>query len=70
MSENKYVQVVETQTVTDDSLEKIINEMVGEGWVLEGIHFAMRDSSKRPTMAFLIFFNLEYSERMHKVRKS
>ena len=48
-------KVVETQTVTDEELERIINTWVAEGWVLDGIQFAMRESSKRPAMAFLVF---------------
>jgi hypothetical protein len=48
-------KVVETSTVTDDELERIINETVSQGWSLDGIQFAMRESSKRPSMAFLMF---------------
>ena len=48
-------KVVETSTVTDESLEAIINEWVSQGWLLDGIHFAMRESSKRPAMAFVLF---------------
>lgn len=48
-------KVVETSTVTEDSLEQILNRTVAEGWQLDGIHFAMSDSSRRPTMAFLLF---------------
>lgn len=48
-------KVVETSTVTDESLENIINEWVAQGWSLEGIQFAMRESSKRPSMAFVMF---------------
>ena len=48
-------KVVETQTVTDENLEEIINEWVCEGWVLDGIQFAMREASKRPAMAFVVF---------------
>lgn len=48
-------KVVETQTVTAEDLEKILNEWVEEGWVFDGIQFAMRDSSKRPAMAFVVF---------------
>ena len=48
-------KVVETQTVTDEELERLINLWVGKGWVFDGMQFAMRDSSKRPAMAFLIF---------------
>jgi len=48
-------KVVETSSVTDESLERIINEYVAKGWSFDGMQFAMRDSSKRPSMAFLIF---------------
>lgn len=48
-------KVVESSIVTDDALEEIINEWVGKSWILDGIHFAMRDSSKRPAMAFILF---------------
>ena len=54
MAETVY-KVVETSSVTDESLEKLINETVGRGWQLDGIQFAMRDSSKRPAMAFVLF---------------
>ena len=54
MAEVEY-KVVESSDVTDESLEKIINEFVGKGWTFDGMQFAMRDSSKRPSMAFLIF---------------
>lgn len=47
--------VVETSTVTDEELERILNETVAKGWVLDAIQFAMRESSKRPSMAFLLF---------------
>jgi len=48
-------KIVETATVTDDQLEAIVNEWVGQGWVLDGIQFAMREASKRPAMAFILF---------------
>lgn len=48
-------KVVELSTVTDEEIEKAVNERVSEGWNLDGIHFAMRDSSKRPAMAFILF---------------
>lgn len=48
-------KVVELSTVDELSLEDAINERVRSGWRLDGIHFAMRDSSKRPAMAFLLF---------------
>lgn len=46
---------VETSIVTDDSLEKIVNEWTSHGWQLDGIHFINAPSSKRPVMAFIAF---------------
>ncbi|MEM1023255.1 MAG: DUF4177 domain-containing protein [Myxococcota bacterium] len=51
---NRY-KVVELSTVTDESLEETINEWTEQGWLLEGIQFAMRESSRRPAMAFVLF---------------
>ena len=48
-------KVVETSDVTDDELERILNEWTGQGWTLDTIQFAMRESSKRPAMAFVTF---------------
>jgi hypothetical protein len=48
-------KVVEVATVTDEDLERVINEWVAKGWQLDGIHFAMREASKRPSMAFVLF---------------
>ena len=48
-------KAVEINTVTDEELETAINKWVKEGWVLDGIHFAMREASKRPAMAFILF---------------
>ena len=48
-------KVVEASTVTDEELTRIINEQVSLGWAFEGMQFAMRESSKRPAMAFVMF---------------
>jgi hypothetical protein len=48
-------KVVETSNVCDEELEEILNEWTGQGWALDTMQFAMRDSSKRPAMAFLTF---------------
>ena len=48
-------KVAETSIVTDDQLEGIINEWVGRGWSFDGIHFVIRESSRRPSMAFILF---------------
>jgi hypothetical protein len=48
-------KVIETSTVTEDILEKILNTWVPQGWHFDGIQFVVRDASKRPSMAFLFF---------------
>jgi len=48
-------KVVETSLVTDEKLERIVNEYVSQGWVFDEIKFAMREASKRPAMAFILF---------------
>lgn len=48
-------KVVELSSVTDEELERVLNEWTGQGWALDTIHFAMRESSKRPAMAFVSF---------------
>jgi hypothetical protein len=48
-------KVVETSEVSDTSLEQILGEWTAQGWKFESIHFAMRESSRRPSMAFLLF---------------
>jgi hypothetical protein len=52
-------KVVETQTVTDDVLEELINRWVAEGWQLDGVKFAMSEASRRPSMAFILFVREE-----------
>jgi hypothetical protein len=48
-------KIVEVQTPTDDELTRVVNEWVGKGWRFENFQFAMRESSKRPAMAFVVF---------------
>lgn len=48
-------KVVEIANVTDDAIERVLNDESVEGWRFESMHFAMRESSKRPSMAFLSF---------------
>ena len=55
-------KVVETSDVTDSSLEQILNEWSARGWKLDAIQFAMRESSKRPAMAFVTFTREERDE--------
>lgn len=48
-------KVVELSTVTDEALEETLNTWTQKGYVLNGIHFAMKESSRRPSMAFVVF---------------
>jgi hypothetical protein len=48
-------KVVETSTVTDEALEGILNDWTSRGWRLESIQFVVREASRRPAMAFVLF---------------
>lgn len=48
-------KVVEIGTVTEDAIEETLNSWSSEGWNFDGLQFAMRESSKRPAMAFALF---------------
>ena len=48
-------KVVELSSVTGIEIEAVLNKWTAEGWTLDNIQFAMRDSSKRPSMAFISF---------------
>jgi hypothetical protein len=48
-------KVVEITTVAEDILEELLNEWTAKGWRFDGMQFAMRESSKRPSMAFVLF---------------
>jgi hypothetical protein len=48
-------KVVELSTVDEGTLERTLNEWVAKGWSFDGVQFAMRESSKRPAMAFAFF---------------
>ncbi len=48
-------KVVEIGTVTEDAIEEALNSWISKGWDFQGLQFAMRESSKRPAMAFVLF---------------
>jgi hypothetical protein len=48
-------KVQEISTVTDEAIEAALNAHTKDGWAFDSISFAMRDSSKRPAMAFIFF---------------
>ena len=62
MAKSRY-KVVELSTVTDESLEDVLNEWTDRGFTLDGVHFAMRESSRRPAMAFVVFTRHEPSAK-------
>ncbi len=48
-------KVVELGTVTEEEIETTLNHYTRLGWNYDGLQFAMRESSKRPAMAFVLF---------------
>lgn len=48
-------KVIEIGSVTEDAIEETLNSWVSKGWNFDGLQFAMRESSKRPAMAFALF---------------
>ncbi len=48
-------KVVEIGTVTEEAIEETLNSWSSKGWDFNGLQFAMRESSKRPAMAFALF---------------
>jgi hypothetical protein len=48
-------KVVELSPVDERALEQALNTWVSEGWMLDTVQFAMRESSRRPAMAFVVF---------------
>lgn len=48
-------KVAEIAVVTEDAIEETLNNWCSRGWHFDGLQFAMRESSKRPAMAFALF---------------
>jgi hypothetical protein len=48
-------KVVEVSMVSEEMLEEVLNEWTAQGWHFDGMQFAMRESQKRPSMAFVFF---------------
>jgi hypothetical protein len=57
-------KVVELSTVTEETLQETLNEGTAQGWHYDGMQFAMRDSSRRPAMAFILFTREETAGRL------
>ena len=48
-------KVVELAVVTDESIEAVLNNGTVQGWHFDNVQFVVREASKRPAMAFVIF---------------
>jgi hypothetical protein len=48
-------KVIELTVVTDDTIERALNEWAAQGWTLDRIQFVVTDHSRRPSMAFIAF---------------
>jgi hypothetical protein len=48
-------KVIELGTVTEEVIQETLNEWTAKGWHFDGMQFAMRESSRRPSMAFVLF---------------
>ena len=48
-------KVVETSTVTDEEIERLVNAWDAKGYAFASIHFVTTQASRRPVMAFLFF---------------
>lgn len=57
-------KVVELSNVTEETIEEALNDWTVKGWNYDGMQFAMRESSKRPAMAFLLFTREEDGQQV------
>ncbi|BCG45597.1 hypothetical protein GEOBRER4_n0355 [Citrifermentans bremense] len=48
-------KVVELSHVSEETIEEALNEWTRKGWKFDALQFAMRDASRRPAMAFVVF---------------
>lgn len=48
-------KVVEVSDVTEETLERALNHWTREGWRFDGMHFVVRETARRPSMAFVLF---------------
>jgi hypothetical protein len=62
MSRSIAYKVEEVSPVTQESLERTLNDRVREGWGFESVHFVMREGSHRPAMAYVFFTRVGETE--------
>lgn len=56
-------KVVELSVVTDESIEEALNSWTAQGWHFDSLQFVIRDASKRPSMAFVLFTRAAVAEK-------
>ena len=52
-------KVIEIPIVTDETIEAVLNEWTAQGWHFDSLQFVVREASKRPSMAFVLFTRSE-----------
>jgi len=57
-------KVVELSVVTDESIEETLNQYTAKGWHFDSLQFVVREASKRPSMAFVLFTRDAVEERV------
>ena len=48
-------KVIELAVVTDEAIEAALNEWTAKGWHFDSLQFVVREASRRPAMAFVLF---------------
>ena len=48
-------KVIELAVVTDEAIEAVLNEWTAKGWHFDSLQFVVREASRRPAMAFVLF---------------
>ena len=48
-------KVIELAVVTDEAIEAVLNEWTARGWHFDSLQFVVREASRRPAMAFVLF---------------
>jgi type 1 glutamine amidotransferase len=48
-------KVVEVSPVSEETLERALNDWTREGWGFESLHSVLREGSHRPALAYVFF---------------
>jgi hypothetical protein len=59
-------KVKELSIVTEETIEQTVNACAREGWIFNGITFAMGQASRRPSMAFIFFIKEDADDHTEK----